>query len=297
MQLDLDPRIVRVGIEVGGQLRTYDGLAVTATGCKYANANQNECEVKITNLARATRDYIITEASPFNQNKARKRLIVEAGRQSSGAAVVFTGDICSVTASQPPDITLTIKAATGNYSKGDVIQRSQPGMCNLSRIAAQVAADLGLTLNFQCADKQIANYSFTGGSLRQVDQLGACGHVNAYVDDGDLILKNYGAPLVGSDRVLDLETGMIGIPEFTERGIKVKMLFDNQTKLGSALKVTSQLNPAANGVYTVYKLGFELASRDTPFYLVAEAVRVGGAAPGKILKVAKFSSKSAKSGK
>lgn len=281
---ELDPRIVRIGIEVGGRLQTYDGLAVTATGCKFANANQNDCEVKITNLAKATRDYLITEASPFNKNKVRKRLIVEAGRRSYGYATVFEGDIVSATISQPPDITLCIKAATGDYSKGHVIQRSKAGLCSLRQIAGGVAKDLGLSLNFQCSDKQIANYSFTGGALRQVDQLGACGGISAYVDDGALILRNYGAPLAGSTRIVNIDTGMIGIPEFTERGIKVKMLFDNQTKLGTGLIVQSIQNPAANGGYTVYKLGFEIASRDTPFYLVAEAQRADGAVAPKAKK-------------
>lgn len=274
MATELDPRIVRIGIEVGGKIQTYEGLAVTATGIKYANANQNECEVKITNLAKATRDYLLTETSPFNKIKTAKKLIVEAGRKSTGTSVVFVGDICSVCATQPPDISLTIRCATGDYSKGMIVQRTQPGLCSLQRIASQVASDLGLRLVFQCQDKQIANYCFTGGALRQVDQLAAAGGINAYVDDKALILKNYGKPRSGSTRVLNLETGMIGVPEFTERGIKVKMLYDNQTTLGSGLQVTSQMNPAANGLYAIYKLGFELASRDTPFYLVAEASRV-----------------------
>jgi hypothetical protein len=271
---ELDPRIVRVSLEIGGQLKTYDGLHVVVSGCKYANANQNECEVKIANLAAATRDYLITEASPFNKSGQRKRLIVEAGRKSYGTSTVFVGDVVSAAASQPPDIVLTLKAATGDYDKGLVIQRSQPGLCSLRQIAGQVASDLGLSLDFQCRDKQIGNYTFTGGALRQVDQLGSYGRINAYVDDGVLILKDYGVPLTGSTRRLDLETGMIGVPEFTERGIKVKMLYDNQTKLGSGLEIRSRINPAANGNYTVYKLGFELASRDTPFYLIAEAQRV-----------------------
>lgn len=270
---ELDPRVIRVGVEVGGNVQTYDGLAVIASGVKYANANQNECEVKITNLAKATRDYLLTETSPFNSNRVRKQLTLSVGRRSTGTSVLFVGDIVSVVGSQPPDVTVTIKCATGDYSKGDIVQRTQPGLCSLRRIAAQVAQDLGLRLDFQCDDRQIANYSFTGGALRQVDQLGAYGRVNAYVDDGELILKNYGQPLRGSTRVLNLSTGMIGVPEFTERGVKVKMLYDNQTTLGSGLRIESQMNPAANGDYSIYKLGFEVASRDVPFYLLAEASR------------------------
>lgn len=273
---ELDPRLLRIGIEISGQLKTYEGQAMTASGTKYANANQNECEVKITNLDQATRDYLLTETSPFNKNKTRKILTVEAGRVSQGYSLVFAGDITSAVGGQPPDITMTLKAATGDFAKGDIIARSQPGVTPLRNIAARVAQDLGLALDFQAKAKQISNYSFTGSAVKQVEQLGALGRVNAYVDDRALIVKDYNATLVRRVRTLNLDTGMIGIPEFTEQGIKVKMLFDNQTVLGGGLDVTSKLNPAANGVYTVYKLGFELASRDTPFYYIAEATRSAG---------------------
>ena len=187
------------------------------------------------------------------------------------------GDITSAVGSQPPDITLTLKAATSDFSKGKIIASSQPGIAPLRNIAARVAKDLGLSLNFQAKPKQISNYSFTGSALKQVEQLGAMGRVNAYIDDAALIVKDFNAPLAARTRVLSLDTGMVGIPEFTEQGVKVKMLFDNQTVLGGGLDITSKLNPAVDGVYTVFKLGFELASRDTPFYYIAEATRAAKA--------------------
>lgn len=250
---------------------------MTASGTKYANANQNECEVKITNLDKATRDYLLTETSPFNKNKKRKILTVEAGRVSTGYSLVFAGDITNAVGAQPPDITLTLKAATGDHAKGDIIATSQPGTAPLRNIASRVAQDLGATLLFQAKPKLISNYSFTGSKVKQVEQLGAMGRVNAYLDDTALIVKEFNAPLEQRTRELNLDTGMVGIPEFTEQGIKVKMLFDNQTVLGGGLRVTSKLNPAANGLYTVFKLGFELASRDTPFYYIAECTRAAGA--------------------
>lgn len=274
---ELDPRLLRISIEISGQLKHYEGLAMTASGTKYANANQNECEVKITNLDKATRDYLLTETSPFNKNKKRKRLMVEAGRLSTGYSLVFAGDITNAVGAQPPDITLTLKAATGDHAKGDIIATSQPGVTPLRNIAARVAQDLGLSLVFEAKPKQISNYSFTGSKVKQVEQLGAMGRVNAYVDDTTLVVKDFNAPLAKRTRELNLDTGMIGIPEFTEQGVKVKMLFDNQTVLGGGINITSQLNPAVNGLYTVFKLGFELASRDAPFYYVAECTRAAGA--------------------
>lgn len=271
---DIDPRLMRIGIEVGNnQIKWYDEqFAITASGTKYANALQNECEAKITNVNKETRDYLLTETSPLNKNATPKRLFVEAGRVSTGRSLVFEGDITSVVGSQPPDITICIKAKTGNFQKGNVVARSK-SQTPLSNIAQGVAQDLGLRLDFQAKDKQIGNYSHSGAALKQVDRLGTTGAVNAYINNGVLVVKDLNIPLKARTRVLNIDTGMIGIPEFTEQGVKVKMLFDNQTDLGYGIDITSVMNPAVNGVYSVYKMQFELASRDTPFYLIAEAVR------------------------
>lgn len=268
---EIDPRLVRISVEVNGTLHAFDGLALSASGTKYANANQNECEVKITNLDKPTRDFILSETSPFNASRTPKRFIVEAGRQSYGLSRIFEGVIASAVPTQPPDIAVTLKALTANDKKGDVIARSQPGQASLSRIARQVAGDLGVSLIFEATDKQIANYNYSGGALKQVDKLGEAGQVDAFVDDNTLIVKDARRPLINQIRVLNIDTGLIGIPEITERGIKVKFLLDNTTVLGGALRVQSRIYPAVNGDFTIYKLGFDIASRDTPFYWIAEA--------------------------
>jgi hypothetical protein len=271
---ELDPRRVRISIEVNGVLNAYEGLDMRASGTKYANANQNECEVVITNLDKETRDFLLTETSPFNANRTPKRFIVEAGRESYGLSRVYVGTIATVVPTQPPDIGLTFKALTANHKKSDVIARSQPGQVSLRRLAGQVADDLDLSLIFEADDKRVANYNFSGGALKQVDKLGEMGRVSAYVDDDRLIVKNANAPLANQIRLLNLDTGLIGIPEVTEHGVKVKFLFDNITTLGGALRLQSALYPTVNGDYQIYKLGFDLASRDLPFYWVAEAKRI-----------------------
>jgi len=269
----LDDRIVRIGIEIDGQIKYYEGLAITATGTKFANANQNCATVTIANLDKKTCDYILTETSPFNKNRSPKRLIIEAGRKSYGYTQIYIGDITKAKPSQPPDITLTIEAQTGASLKGKILARNQPSQMALRRIAKQVAEDNGLTLDFQATDKNIANYSYTGAALKQVDKLGESGLVNAYVDDNTLIVKDTNVPLTGKTRILNLDTGMIGIPDLDEQGLKVTFFIDNQTTLGSGLEVTSKINPAANGIYVIYKLSFNIASRDVPFYWIAECTR------------------------
>ena len=271
---ELDPRIVRVSIEVNGRIKTYSSpLSITANGTKYANALQNECEVVIENLDRATQDYILTETSPYNKNRTPKSITVEAGRESYGTAVIYRGNIVSSSVTQPPDIGITLKCLTGNFIKGNILTRNQPGQATLSQISKQISQDTNTLLNFQASDRNISNYSFAGASLKQVEVLGAMGGINVFIDDNTLVVKDAYVPLTNTLRILNAQTGMIGIPEFTEQGIKVKFLLDNRTTLGGSLRIESKQYPATNGDYVIYKLGFQIATRDTPFYYIAEAAR------------------------
>lgn len=269
----LDPRIVRVSVEVDGEFKIFEELDIVARGQKTANPLQNTCEVTIANLTKETRNYLLTETSPFNANKTPKRLVVEAGRVGLGVTRLFSGEITSSSPSQPPDIRLTLKAQTGSFAKGRVVARSGQAVQSLQAIAQQVAADLGVSLDFQATDRQIANYMFNGSALRQVDALQAAGGVDAFVDDDVLVVKDRAKPLQGRVRLLSAQTGMVGVPEVTEQGVKVKMLLDTSTVVGGALELTSALNPAVNGLYSIYGLDFEVASRQEPFYYIADCRR------------------------
>lgn len=275
---EFDLRIVRIDVEVNGAVKSYQGtpltpFMITASGTKYANALQNDCQITMANLDKQTQDYILTQTSPFNLNATPKTVRVFAGRESYGVTKVYEGNVISSLVSQPPDTIITLKCLTGNFQKGNIIARGQPGSVPLSVISKQVAQDLNTSLNFQASDKNLSNFSFTGAALKQVDHLSFSGGVNVFIDDNALIVKNMGVPLNNTLTEVNINTGMIGVPEFTEQGIKVKFLLNNQTKLGGLLRVTSQINPAVNGDYVTYKLGFEIASRDTPFYWIAEAAR------------------------
>lgn len=271
----LDPRLLRVGVEISGQLRWYTDVQIHATGTKYANAMQNEAQVMITNMNKQARDYTLTEATPFNRNRHRKRIIIEAGRESTGYFRLFSGDITEVTVTQPPDIVLTIKAKTGQFFKGAMVSTSKAPQVPMSTLAGDIAGDMGLSLIFEADDKNISNYSHTGSSLKQVDKLGDYGKVDAYIDDDKLIVKNSNKPLSGVSHVLSMDSGMIGIPELDAQGVKATYMLDPNSRLGGQLEIKSILNPAANGKYSIFKLSFDVTNRDIQFYTIAEAKRHG----------------------
>lgn len=272
----IEQRIVRLSVEIDGKFSVFEGFDIKARGHKTTNAQENTCDVTISNLNRHDRDYILTQTSPFIGNRrSPKRMIVEAGRKSTGLVKLFVGDITTSQISQPPDIGLTLRFQTGAHKKGVIIGKSGLPSQSLSSLAGGVASDLGLGLTFEADDVQIANHSYSGSALEQVGALADAGGVDAYVDDTVLVVKKKGQPLKNRVRILNKDTGMIGVPEFTERGLKVKMLIDAATTLGGAIDVTSALNPATNGQYTVFALDFDVATREQPFYFIAEAGRAG----------------------
>jgi len=217
MAYQFDNRIVSVDIEIGDTIKTYSSpFTLTAYGMKYANDLQSEADIIIENRDRETRDNILT--------------------QSYGTSVIYTGNIVTALLSQPPDIGLSMKCLTGNYIKGSMITRTQAGNVSLEVVAKSIADSLGVALKFEASNINIPNASYNGEALGQITTLNQYGNINAFIDNGFLIVKDGPVGLTGEVTVVNKNTGMIGIPTFTEQGLRVKFLIDPKTKLGGYLR-------------------------------------------------------------
>lgn len=272
----LDPRIVRIGINIAGETSWYEGLYMTAQGTRFGNDTLNECQVRIDNLDRAHRDEIMTRTTPWykQSDTGKSQLIVMAGRKSYGASLIFTGYITITEMTQPPDIGIIIQAKTTFASALNTIAYSAGPSAPLSAIAQKAAADLNIPLNFQAKDRNIANYSLSGAASLHVNKIAEAANVDSFVDNNTLIVTDKDKPLLGSVKSVNMNTGMVGIPEIIEQAIRVRFLLDNVTAIKTQLNVTSLLNPSISGPYVIYKLGFSIASRDTDFYWIAECKRL-----------------------
>lgn len=270
----MDNRVIRVGIEVEpGTVNWYEDLHIRATGTKSANETQNSCSVTIHGLSRAVRNRIITDTSPMLKGQNRRRLILEVGRVSTGTHCIFIGDIVSSTPSEPPDVSLTLEAKTENSQAMNVVSVSKPGRTT-ARDTAQTAADtMGLGLIFEADDKQIQNWSHTGDALSMVKKLNANGDTRAFIDDDKLVVTNAKRAVSGRSRILNVNTGMIGLPRVTETGVEVTFLIDNEQLLGGALEIESEFNPAANGSWGIDQLRFDVSNYENAFYYVASCSR------------------------
>ena len=269
----MDKRLLRVDIEVAGKIRSYTAQEISATGSKSSNEIPNEFTISITNLNENTRNTVVTENNVLDRQIQNKKVYVYAGRASKGYSLVYSGVIRLVTVSQPPDITITMQTYTGELEKTQTSIRSGGETIRLSVLSQQIANGLGLNLIFEATDKNIGNYSYSGGKLNEIKKLNEAGNVNAYIDDVNLVVRNKNTALKGHEVNISQEKGMIGTPTINERGVMIKTLFNSDIKIGSLINIKSLLNPNATGSWVVNKITYDLKNSGKSFYMNIDTIR------------------------
>lgn len=277
MPPQIDERLVRLSIEINGQLKQFTELYIMATGTLYANGIQNEIDIKIANLTKADQDWLVTALSPYVDKRTQKIVMLEAGRKSTGYKLVFSGSAIRAEMSSPPDIYITLKARTGAFQNGDIVSVTGGPTSQLSELSGKVAASLGLNLNFQATDKTITNFAFQGGATKQIDALAQAGNIRAFEVNGQLVIQDIvaGDEITGPVVILNRQTGLIDIPKLDIQGVEAKFLLDAWPTLGGGMTIEEPLYPACNGTYRIYKLDFAISNRDNPFYWIARGSRPG----------------------
>lgn len=261
-----DDRIIKLGIELESGITEFEGLYISARGTRFASDLLNECEVVIYNLTSDQRNYLLTQTSPFAQPRTAKLMTLDVGRKSYGTFRLYQGNIIAANPTQPPDIGVVLRGLTGAFLLGNIIPINQSALSKLSTISKAVAQNTNTKLEFHAAEKNIENFSYTGGATNQVKKLGETGGINAFIDNDTLVVINQGEARPGQSRLINKNTGMVGIPEVDEKGVYVKVMMDNSLQLGGRITVESDINPAANGDFRINRMEFEVANRENPFW-------------------------------
>lgn len=275
-----DPRILNVELEFDdGSLIYGDPLYIKVQGSKTIASLQNTATITIGNLTKEHRDYIMSNCNQVLQSQYKIRKVrVTAGRQSVGSWQVYEGDIISASLSQPPDIMLTLRCATMARDKTNFWTYSNTGPITLGQIAQDFANVMGLNLNIDpavSASQTVPRFTFNGQPVGMLTRISEMFNVKAYTDDNSIIIKPWTEALTNQIVLVSSDSGMVGIPEFTEYGIKVKTLVDKSVKLGGALRLTSTMVPVMNADYVITRIDYSLATRETEFYYDLWANRSG----------------------
>lgn len=269
------------GVSTPNPIITYDqNYYILATGIKRTDGGLGECAFRIDNIAKATRDMLVAKTSPYIVPRLYANITLSVGRQSKGTFVLYQGQAAAANPTQPPDIGLTFTSLTMGALLGNMGTLSMGPTQTLMQIAQQIANGLinpvtgqpGIPLDYQAtANPTVNNYNFTGPLINQVQRLGQLGPVLAYIDNNKLIVTDINTGRSGGIPLISAATGMVGVPEVTEVGVRVKVLILQELSVGQSIQIQSNNNPAANGTFIIFQLGFEVSSWDNPFYYIIEA--------------------------
>ena len=271
----MDKRICYVQIQTPSGDKEIRNISIKGRITRKKSETGSTAKIAIANLSREDVEYLTTYTSPYIDQSKKKRINVFAGYESTGVGMIFSGDIYSALPEGLPDTWLNIEAKTEYFNQQNIITMSQAKM-NTKSIATIVANQLNLALVWRSkSQKFIDAFNFTGAKTKLLSRLNQLDNFTAFVDNGSLLVidNNEQPPETsttkkeGYIKLINGDSGLIGLPQPDEHGVKIKVLLDPAVNLGDWFKLESQRLPIVNGYYQVYEMTYDFATREPQYYL------------------------------
>lgn len=271
----MDKRICYVQIQTPSGDKEIRNISIKGRITRKKSETGSTAKIAIANLSREDVEYLTTYTSPYIDQSKKKRINVFAGYESTGVGMIFSGDIYSALPEGLPDTWLNIEAKTEYFNQQNIITMSQSKM-NTKSIATIVANQLNLALVWRSkSQKFIDAFNFTGAKAKLLNRLNELDSFTAFIDNDSLIVidNNEQPPETsttkkeGYVKVINGDSGLIGLPQPDEHGVKIKVLLDPTVNLGDWFKLESERLPIINGFYQVYEMTYDFATREPQYYL------------------------------
>lgn len=280
----MDKRICYVQIQTPSGDKEIHNISMRGRITRKMSETGSTCKISIANLAREDVEYLTTYTSPYVDQSKKKRINIFAGYESTGVGMIFSGDIYSALPDGLPDTWLNIEAKTEYFNQQNIITMST-GTMTVKNFAAQVASQLGVNLIWRSkSQKFIDAFNYAGSKSKLLSRLNQVDNFYAYIDNNNLycVDKNEDIPNQGDNnksysgtstkqsgtiKLINKHSGLIGIPQPDEYGVKIKVLLDPAVNLGDWFKLESERLPIVNGFYQVYEMTYDFATREPQYYI------------------------------
>lgn len=212
-------RYVSVTIGVEGQTgKVWDGLKIAFKIEKFSDSTPNKADVTITNLSKSSQDFI----------KKGMRLSLTAGYKSD-YGLIFTGNIDKINSVKNGtdwDTKIEIKDG-GKEFRNTMISKSFSPNTTISTVINDIIKELGFSKG---NIRGIPSGKFSNGTslnlpAKQVlDNYAKSYNFTYTVNDGVIHFLAGNNTINSMAILLKSDSGLIGSPEPTEKGIKVRSL-------------------------------------------------------------------------
>lgn len=274
----MDKRICYVQIQTPSGDKEIHNISIRGRITRKMSETGSTAKISIANLSREDVEYLTTYTSPYVDQSKKKRINVFAGYESTGVGMIFSGDIYSALPEGLPDTWLNIEAKTEYFNQQNIITLAQ-GRMNTKSLASVAANQLGVNLVWRSkSEKFIDAFNFTGAKAKLLNRINKLDNFHAYIDNNTLYVVDKDeqppeesntstAKKTGYVKVINGDSGLIGLPQPDEYGVKIKVLLDPSVNLADWFKLESKRLPIVNGFYQVYEMTYDFATREPQYYL------------------------------
>ena len=248
------------------ELKRLDGLAIKGRVSRQAGSTTATAKISIANLTQSDLTYLTTYTSPYVKPKTKKMINIYAGYENTGWGRIFSGDIITAIPDGKPDTWLNIDAKSLYYQNRIPLSY---GVSNITtkELGQSISETLNLDFEWQAtSQKTIDLFNFAGSKAQLIKEFNKLDNIKMFEDNGKLkVVDNIVKRPENTAKIISKDTGMVGIPQPDQFGVKVRTLLYPSLFCGDWFNLQSVILPGLNGFYWIYNLDFILRAEKLNF--------------------------------
>lgn len=261
-----------------GDTVTISGLRMTAEVTKPGGPSMGAANVRVYGLPFEMMNKLTTIGVINNAIRVKNTILIAAGDAETGMQNVFQGVITEAFGdyNAAPDVPFNV-IAYANYDAAlkPVGAISYQGATDVAGIMQTISNEMGLIFENNGVDVKLSNPYLPGTNLDRVRALASAADFRWAMDRKVLAIWPRNGARGGEVPVVSSETGMIGYPSLSSKGMDIRMAFNWNMRLGGNVMVESSL-PMACGEWNIFNVSHSLSCEmpDGPFFTRIEVSRV-----------------------
>lgn len=278
-------KLIELTITLGtGSFGDEQGNTVTISDsritvdCEFAGGDtMGNTRIRVWGISQQLMNQLTT-IGQINRAIRLKNTVTVAAGDENGMQLMFFGVIVDAFAeyNAAPDVPFVIEAASGmDIAILPVNATSYKGSVSVEQIMSDLAADAGLAFEPNGVTETLFNPYFPGTTLNKIQDCARAAGIQYTIDRGTLALWSLGKSRGGDVPLISQDSGMVGYPVLSSKGMTLKIVFNLNIRMGADVKVESSI-PMANGIWHVFKVSHNIASQipDGPWFSTIEVYRV-----------------------
>ncbi len=265
------------GEDVGNEV-TLTGFRMAADCMSPGGDSMGRCKLRVYGLREDVMNQLTTIGVANTAIKAKNEIVLSAGDEPDGMSEVFRGTIYDAWAdySGAPDVAFNIDAYAGLVAAVKPVPVTQfKGATEVAIIMSGLAGQMGLELENNGVSGTLSNVYLMGTTLTKVREVALAVGFNWAIERGILAIWPATGSRSGDIPIVSSETGMVGYPTLSSKGMTVKMMYNPNLRIGGDIEVKSSIT-MAEGIWRIYDLTHNLSSEMVggPWFTIAEVSNV-----------------------